>query len=131
MPSAKLAAALAPLAVLMLAPSGAAAEEAEANLLAFNGHCRQCHVLNEGDHRLGPSLYGIFGAEAGKQEGFGYSSAMQASRVVWDERSLDRFMADPDAVVPGHNMRPFPGVASAEARARIVAHLQAEAQAGD
>lgn len=103
------------------AQDGVDAEEAQ---LAFNNNCRQCHVTDEGDHRLGPSLHGIVGREAGTSSGARYSSAMRNSDVVWDEEALDRFIENPDAVVPGNNMKPFAGVPSAEERAKIIAHLK-------
>jgi cytochrome c len=84
--------------------------------LAFNNACRTCHTLREGDHRLGPSLYKIIGRKAGSLLGYGYSSAMQGSDIVWDKASLDRFIANPDQAVPGHNMKPYGGITSAEQR---------------
>ena len=94
--------------------------------LAFNNHCRTCHVTNEGDHRLGPSLHNIVGREAGSVPGFAYSSAMRDSTVVWDEENLDRYIENPDAVVPGNNMKPYSGITDAAERARIIAHLKAD-----
>ena len=102
--------------------SGGAGEEK----LAFNNHCRTCHVTTEGDHRLGPSLHNIMGREAGSAPGFGYSSAMQKADLVWDEETLDRYIENPDAVVPGNNMKPYSGITSAEERAKIIAYLKAE-----
>ena len=118
-----LAAALALLSGVALAQDEVDPEEAR---LAFNNHCRQCHVTNEGDHRLGPSLYGVVGREAGSAPGFAYSPAMQNADFVWDEETLDRFIENPEAVVPGNNMKPFSGIASAEERAKIIAYLKAE-----
>jgi cytochrome c len=97
--------------------------------LAFNNACRTCHTLREGDNRLGPNLYKIVGRKAGSVPGYGYSSAMQGAGIVWDKATLDRFMADPDQVVPGHTMKPYGAIASAEERARIVAYLEASASA--
>jgi cytochrome c len=54
---------------------------------------------------------------------------MQGAGIVWDKATLDRFMADPDQVVPGHTMKPYGAIASAEERARIVAYLEASASA--
>jgi cytochrome c len=100
--------------------------EAREAQLAFNNHCRTCHVTREGDHRLGPSLYGVVGREAGSAPGYGYSSAMADADLVWDEATLDRFVENPNAVVPGNNMKPFSGIASADERAKIIGHLRAE-----
>jgi len=120
-----LAAALALLSGAALAQDDGSAREAQ---LAFNNHCRTCHVTAEGDNRLGPSLHGVVGREAGSAPGFAYSSAMANADLVWDEETLDRFIENPDAVVPGNNMKPFTGVADAEERARIIAHLKVESE---
>ena len=92
----------------------------------FNNACRTCHTVKEGDNRLGPNLHGIVGRKVGSLPNYGYSSAMTAGAdLVWDQAMLDRFIANPDAVVPGNNMKPYSGLASAEDRAKIIAYLQA------
>lgn len=92
---------------------------------AFNNHCRTCHSAREGDNRLGPSLGNIVGAKAGTRPGYpNYSGAMKSSGIVWDEQTLDRFIADPDSVVPNNNMKPFKGVTDAAVRKKIVAALR-------
>jgi cytochrome c len=98
---------------------------AEDGQLAFNNACRTCHTLREGDNRLGPNLHKIVGRKAGSVPGYGYSSAMKDAGLVWDKTTLDHFIAKPDEVVPGHNMKPYGGVASAEERAKIVGYLEA------
>ncbi|MGH6917532.1 MAG: c-type cytochrome [Geminicoccaceae bacterium] len=120
-----LAAALALLSGAALAQDDGAAREAQ---LAFNNHCRTCHVTDEGDNRLGPSLHGIIGREAGSTPGFAYSAAMANADIVWDEATLDRFIANPDAVVSGHSMKPYTGITDAGERARIIAFLEAESE---
>lgn len=121
-----------PLAAALTLLSGAALaqDDVEEGQLAFNNHCRQCHTTDEGDHRLGPSLHDIMGREAGSASGYGFSSAMARSDVVWDEQTLDRYIEDPDAVVPGNNMKPYPGITSADERSKIIAHLKAESEGG-
>lgn len=93
--------------------------------LLFNNTCRTCHTIREGDNRLGPSLYGVIGREAGSLPDYAYSSAMQQSGIVWDEATLDSFIENPEAVVRGNNMKPFTGISSAEDRATIIAYLKA------
>ena len=93
--------------------------------LLFNNACRTCHTLREGDNRLGPNLNGIIGRKAGSLSGYGYSEAMKKADLVWDKATLDRFIANPDQVVPGHNMKPYGGMASSDDRATIVAFLEA------
>jgi cytochrome c len=48
---------------------------------------------------------------------------MKEAGFVWDEEKLDRFMANPDEIVPGNNMKPYGGLASAEERKKIIAFL--------
>src|SRR5262245_7172606 len=101
---------------------GAGPEEGQ---LVFNTACRTCHMLKEGDNRLGPNLHKIIGRKAGSLPNYAYSSAMKGADLTWDKATLDRFIANPDQVVNGHNMKPFGGLASAEERAKIIAFLEA------
>jgi cytochrome c len=117
-------------AVLALVSEAALAQDPAGEAqLAFNNHCRTCHVTREGDNRLGPSLYHVIGRKAGSVPGFGYSSAMADADIVWDEETLDRYIENPEAVVPGNNMKPYSGITDPEERAKIIAHLKAEAEA--
>ena len=90
---------------------------------AFNNACRTCHVVREGDNRLGPNLHRIVGRKAGSLEGYAFSSAMKETDFVWDEEKLDRFIANPDEVVAGNNMKPYGGLASSEDRKKIITFL--------
>jgi cytochrome c len=121
---------LLPLATALALLSGAVLAQTEVSpddaRLAFNNRCRQCHTTKEGDNRLGPSLHGVFGRKAGSASGFGYSSAMKNADVVWDADTLNRYIENPDAVVPGNKMKPFTGISDAEQRAKIIAHLENE-----
>lgn len=91
---------------------------------AFNNNCRTCHSWKPGDNRLGPSLHGVIGRKAGTAEGFNYSSAVKASGITWDEASLDKFIANPSAVIPNNNMKPFGGVGDAATRKKIIDFLK-------
>ena len=93
----------------------------------FNNVCRTCHTTREGDNRLGPHLYKIIGRKAGSLPDYGYSTAMKGADLVWDEEKLERFIANPDELVPGNSMKPYGGLASADDRARIVSFLQSVA----
>jgi cytochrome c len=92
--------------------------------LVFNNACRTCHTTSEGDNRLGPHLYKIIGRKAGSLPNYGYSSAMKGADFIWDETKLNRFIASPDEMVPGNNMKPYGGLASADDRAKVIAFLQ-------
>lgn len=98
--------------------------EPEAGQLLYNNACRTCHTLKEGDNRLGPNLHAIVGRKSGSLSGYGYSDSMAKSDLVWDKATLDRFIADPNAVVRGNKMQPYGGISSAEDRAKIIAYLE-------
>ena len=97
--------------------------EASSGQQAFNNACRTCHMVREGDNRLGPNLYKIVGRKAGSLPNYAFSSAMKEAGLVWDEEKLDRFIANPDQVVPGNNMKPFGGLSSSDDRKKIIAFL--------
>jgi cytochrome c len=127
------AVALSGLACLLLSPPASAqtpaaqGADAAAGQQVFNNACRTCHTVKEGDNRQGPNLHKIVGRKAGSLPGYGYSSAMKEAGFVWDADKLDRFIANPDAIASGNNMKPFSGVASADDRAKIIAFLQSAA----
>ena len=50
---------------------------------------------------------------------------MKGADLVWDRATLDRFISNPDQVIPGNNMKPYSGLTSAEERAKITAFLEA------
>jgi cytochrome c len=113
---------------VMLSASSSAPQQrqegdATSGQLIFNNACRTCHTTREGDNRLGPNLYKIVGRKAGSLQNYGYSSAMKGTDFVWDEAKLDRFVANPEQIVPGNNMKPFSGLASADDRAKVIAFL--------
>jgi cytochrome c len=103
---------------------GPAGTDSGSGQLIFNNACRTCHTLKEGDNRLGPNLHNIVGRKAGSLPNYGYSSAMKGADFVWDKEKLDSFIAKPDEVVPGNNMKPYGGLASAEERSKLIAFLQ-------
>ncbi len=119
--------ALSGMACLLASPSALpqASQGAEPNpgQQAFNNACRTCHVVREGDNRLGPNLHGIVGRKAGSLPDYAFSGAMKEAGFVWDEDKLDRFMANPDEVVPGNSMKPYGGLASSDDRKKIIAFL--------
>jgi cytochrome c2 len=89
------------LLLLTTARQGAAAGDPEAGAQVFRT-CVACHTLEPGVHRTGPSLAGVFGREAGTAEGFHrYSDALRSTDLVWREDTLNGFIADPQAFLPG------------------------------
>jgi cytochrome c len=89
--------------------------------------CYACHSVdpNETAQLQGPSLFGIMGRPAAGVPGFEYSDAMKAkgaAGLVWNADALDRFVADPDAFVPGTAMG-LPPLRDAQERADLIAYL--------
>lgn len=94
---------------------------------AVFGQCMACHSIEPGVHLSGPSLARIWGRRAGTVEGFTrYSEPLARATVVWDERTLDRWLEHPQGVVSG-NLMTFPGVKDPGQRADLVAYLKAAA----
>jgi len=85
--------------------------------------CEACHSLESGVTKIGPHLAGLFGRKAGTVDGFAYSSAMKNSGMVWDEQTLDAYIAAPSKVVKGGKMV-FAGIAKPEDRADLIAFLK-------
>jgi len=84
--------------------------------------CVACHALEKDKESVGPSLYGVFGRKAGEGGDFRYSPALKRSGITWDAHTIETFITDPQAVVPGNRM-PFAGIADAAARADLIAYL--------
>ena len=55
-------------------------------------------------NREGPRLRDVFGRTSGAVTGFDYSPVLAKAHIVWNETTLEQWLADPDALVPGNNM---------------------------
>ena len=84
--------------------------------------CAACHKLESGINEVGPSLHGLFMRKAGELADFRYSPAMKRSGVTWTAETLDKYIADPQAMIPANRM-PYAGMANASDRADLVAYL--------
>lgn len=92
------------------------------------GACAACHSMEPGRHLTGPSLAGVWGRKAGAAPGFArFSPALKNSGIVWNESSLDAWLANPEKAVPGNYMQ-FRGIAEGKARTDLVAYLRAVAE---
>ena len=86
--------------------------------------CIACHSFN--CNRQGPMLKGIFGRKAAAIPDFPYySESLRKSGIVWDEATLDRYLADPAAMVPGTTMT-LGQVKDAKQRRDLLAFLRTE-----
>jgi cytochrome c len=111
-----------PVALLMSVPALAQGQgDAAAGEKVFN-QCKACHTVQAGQNRVGPSLHGVVGRKAGTAEGFSYSPAMKGANFTWTPENLDKYLADPKAVVAGNKMA-FPGLKKPEDRANVIAYL--------
>lgn len=97
-----------------------AAGDVDAGLALYQTRCAACHSMDY--NGIGPAHRGVFGRQAAQAPGFAYSDALKASHLVWDEALLDRWLADPEKLVPGQRM----GVSVPEAAARrdLIAYLK-------
>jgi cytochrome c len=89
--------------------------------------CAACHRLEAGANNVGPSLHGIFARKAGEIADFRYSPAIKRSGIAWTPEMLDKFITDPQALVPGNRM-PYAGMANANDRADLIAYLSKASQ---
>jgi cytochrome c len=103
-------------------PRYAASQDVDAGKQVY-AQCSACHSI-DGSNGVGPNLNGVIGRKAGSVAGFRYSRAMKGASIVWDDKTLDAYIADPQKVIPG-NVMPFAGIADAKQRADVVAYLQA------
>jgi cytochrome c len=83
--------------------------------------CAPCHAKDSTAH-LGPGLQGVVGRQAGSIPGFRYSGAMKNAKIIWDEKTLDAFLAAPQKAVPGTTM-PFAGLQDPQERSDLIAYL--------
>ena len=120
-------------ALLAVAAPAAADSDLDARLAAANlkrGQllymvCKACHDVEAGLlHKVGPNLHGMFGRKAGTAEGFRYTDALVKSGIVWTPETIDAWLKQPGALVPGNGMA-FAGIANDADRASLVAWLMA------
>src|SRR5262245_14128106 len=84
--------------------------------------CAACHSLDGTGDYDGPTLKGVIGRKAGSLEDYRYSAAMKRSDVVWDAATVDKYVADPQAFIPGNRMA-FAGIGDKTQREDLIAFL--------
>lgn len=113
------------LLLALLTPPQASPAASDPGARAFQ-RCAACHSVQANTSAdTGPNLKGVFGRRAGAVSGFAYSDAMRAAGrrgLVWDAATLDRFLTDPEAALPGTTM-PYQGGTATE-RAALIAWLR-------
>jgi len=91
----------------------------------FMRKCSIFHSLEAGPSRkAGPTLYGVFGRQAGTLDGYRYSETLDASGITWTDATIDAlFDQGPDHYIPGSKM-PMQVIAAPQDRADLIAFLR-------
>lgn len=94
---------LPPALLLLLATQApAAAADAARGEQLFQSRCSVCHSLDV--NRIGPRLGGVIGRPAGSLADFDYSAALKGAGFVWTEALVERWLTNPQALLPGQKM---------------------------
>jgi cytochrome c len=101
-------------------PSEVEAQGGQKGQTLFERRCSGCHAL-DADHE-GPHLRGVVGRAAGSIKTFQYSEALKNAKYTWDEATLDKWLTDPESVVPDNDMS-F-RVPKPDERAAIISYLK-------
>ena len=112
------------IAAAMAFSQGALAQDAGRGKAVFE-QCAACHSFEPGHSELGPHLKGLIGRKTASVEDFIYSPAMRRANVTWTPETLDAYLKDPQAQPFRGNRMPFAGIPDAQARADLIAYLQA------
>lgn len=108
--------------VLSTAADAATTGDAVRGATLYEDKCTGCHSLDA--NRIGPAHRGVFGRKAGLAPGFAYSPAVKKSKIVWNDVTLNRWLTNPGATIPGSRMG-FQ-LSDAAMRADVIAFLKRE-----
>ncbi|MGA8531580.1 MAG: heme-binding domain-containing protein [Acidobacteriaceae bacterium] len=86
----------------------------------FEKRCTGCHALTQ--NHEGPRLQGVYGRTSGTVANFAYSPELKKAHVVWDDQSLEKWLTDPDALIPGNDMDFL--VSKPQERRDLIAYLK-------
>lgn len=109
--------------LLLALATPARAASVEQGEMLYEG-CQDCHSLDKND--VGPRHRGVYGRKAGSVPDYEYSDALRSSGIVWDEATLDKWLTNPQAFVPGAKM--FYHLANPQDRADVIAFLREKAK---
>jgi len=108
------------LASFVLSTSGQAQTTGNHGKELYEKRCGGCHAMDR--DKEGPRLGGVYGRAAAMVPTFDYSAALKKSKITWNEETLEKWLADPDKLVPDNDM-PF-HVQNADERHDIIAYLK-------
>jgi len=108
------------LCIAMMLSGPAAAEEGS----ALFEPCRACHSLDPAAKKMmpGPNLAGLIGRKVAADPAFDYSPVLRAAREegrVWSVETLEKYVADPEAMFPGTWMTRVPLANPADRQALV------------
>jgi cytochrome c len=115
------------LAVVCLAMSAGIARAAgnfQNGKTIFESQCTVCHATSPEFHKEGPSLAGVYGRRAGTAPFFAGYKGLRGADFVWDERTLDAWLADPRSFLGGRNTAMTLRLNDAGQRADVIAYLK-------
>jgi cytochrome c len=98
----------------------AAGGDAVRGLALYQAKCAACHSIDY--NGVGPAHKNLFGRKAGSAPDYAYSPALAASTIRWNDATLERWLRNPEQLVPGQKMG-FQ-VNSARERADLIAYLK-------
>jgi len=90
--------------VLFHSNAASASDDEQRGAALFAGRCAACHSINP-TRKPGPILSGVYGRRAGTAPNYQYSAALQGASLTWSDRTLDRWLTNPPAFIPGVNMQ--------------------------
>jgi cytochrome c len=105
--------------VLALAASPALAATGQQ---LFADNCASCHATGAASTPDAPTLKGVFGRKIAGLPDFQYSAGLKAKQGVWNDATLDAFLANPQGFAPGTQM--YGGAANPDDRKAIIAYLK-------
>ena len=104
--------------------SAALAADAARGKQLYESRCIGCHSIDA--NRVGPAHQGVFGRKAGSVQGYDYSDALKKTKVIWNEKTLDRWLTNPEQLIPGQKMG-F-SVPDPKDRADLIDYLKSESR---
>lgn len=89
----------------------------------YEDYCGACHSIDQ--NRVGPAHRGVYGRKPGKAPGYSYSANMTKQKFVWNDVMLDKWLTNPQELIPGARMGFRLG--DPQKRADVIAYLKTQA----